>query len=210
MIIDLHTHSWPRSDDSYLEPTDLIHLAQQSGLDAICVTEHDWFWKKDALARLSQEHDFLILPAVETNTDDGHFLVFGVEEYIFGMHRTEYLRGVVDSAGGAMILAHPYRRHLHSDDDIADAVEQYCHKPFFRFVDMIEVCNGRATERQNQFSQELCRKLGLKGTGGSDCHSTIDMPSCATLFERKITNLEELIAELKADRFQAVDLRSGS
>ncbi len=210
MLIDLHTHTLPWSDDSNLEIPELIHQAKQAGLDAICLTEHDWFRDKDTLAKLSQEHDFLVLPGVETNTDDGHFLVFGVEKYSFGMHRTEYLKRIVDEAGGAMILAHPYRRQLHSDDDIHAAVEQCCQKPFFRLADAIEVLNGRASERQNKFSQELCRRLNLKGIGGSDAHSFSDIPSCATLFERKVSNVEELIAELKAGRFRAVDLRQSS
>ena len=207
MLIDLHTHTRPWSDDSDLQPAELIDLAKQAGLDAICLTEHDWFWNKDALAKLSQEHDFLVLPAVETNTDDGHFLVFGIEKFSFGMYHTEYLRRVVDKAGGVMILAHPYRRNLHSDDDISDAVEQFYQKPFLRLVDTIEVLNGRASERQNKFSQELCRRLNLKGVGGSDAHSLSDIPSYATLFERKISNVGELITELKAGRFRAVDLR---
>lgn len=209
MIIDLHTHTRPWSDDSELEAAELIHQAKQAGLDAICLTEHDWFWDKDALAKLNQEHDFLVLPGVEINTDDGHFLVFGIEEYSFGMHHTEYLKRMVDEAGGAMILAHPYRRNLHREDDIGDAVEQFCEKPFLRLLDTIEVLNGRGSERQNTFSQEVCRWLNLKGTGSSDAHSLSDIPSCATLFERNIRNVEELVTELKAGRFRAIDLRQG-
>ncbi len=210
MLIDLHTHTLPWSDDSNLEILELIPLAKQAGLDAICLTEHDWFRDKDTLTRLSQEHDFLILPGVEINTEDGHFLVFGVDKYSFGMHHTEYLKRVVDEVGGAMVLVHPYRRQLRDENDLEDAVEQYRQNPFFHFVDIIEVLNGRATERENQFSQELCRRLGLKDAGGSDAHSISDMPSCATLFEREISNVEELISELKAGRFRAVDLHQGS
>jgi len=210
LLIDLHTHTKPWSDDSQLDIPELVHIAKQAGLDAICLTEHDWFREKDSLAKLSQEHDFLILPAVETNTDDGHFLVFGVEKYTFGMHRTEFLRDLVDEAEGAMILAHPYRRNFHNGDDVYDAVEKYYQKPFFHLVDAIEVFNGRASEMENKFSQELCRRLNLNGIGGSDAHSTSNIPSYATLFERKISNVEELIAELKAGRFKAVDIRQGS
>ncbi len=210
MIIDLHTHTSPFSDDSFLTPAELIQRAKQSRLDAICLTEHDWFWDKDDLTRLSQEHDFLLLPGVEINTEDGHFLVFGLDEYIFGMHRTGYLKRIVDEVGGFMILAHPYRRHLHSDDNLLSAVERHSHNPFFRFLDTIEVLNGRATERQNRFSQELCRQLNMKGIGGSDAHSPSDIPSFATLFERRISNLEELITELKAGEFRPIDLHRSS
>ncbi|GAG50894.1 unnamed protein product, partial [marine sediment metagenome] len=103
--------------------------------------------------------------------------------------------------------AHPYRRQYHQGDDIADAVEQYCRSPFFRLVDTIEVLNGRATETQNEFSRELCRRLNLKAIGGSDAHQLSDIPTCATYFERKISNVEQLITELKAGRFSPVDLR---
>lgn len=210
MIIDLHTHTLPWSDDSNLEIPELIHQAKQAGLDGICLTEHDWFRDKSDLAKLSQEHDFLVLPGVETNTEEGHFLVFGVKEYSFGMWRAEHLKHIVDDVGGVMILAHPYRRNLHSDDNIHDAVEHYCQHPVFRLLDIIEVLNGRGTERQNEFSQELCCRLNLKGVGGSDAHAISDIPSCATLFERKISNVEELITELKAGRFKAVNLRQSS
>lgn len=209
MIIDLHCHTRPWSDDSFLEPTELIQQAKQAGLDAICLTEHECFWDKKALARLGQEHGFLILPGVEINTDDGHFLVFGIEEYSFGMWRTEYLRQIVDEAGGVMVLAHPYRRNFYRDD-LQTAVERYCQKPFLQLVDTIEVLNGRASARETEFSQELCRRLNLKGIGGSDAHSISDIPSCATLFERKVGNVEELITELRAGRFRAIDLRQHS
>ena len=208
MIIDLHTHTLPWSDDSNLEIPELVEQAKQAGLDAICLTEHDWFRDKDKLARLSEVHDFLILPGVEMNTEEGHLLVFGLEKYVFGMHRAEYLRRMVDEVGGVMILAHPFRRQLHSDDDINEAVEQCCQKPIFRLVDAIEMLNGRGSPRQNQFAQKLCQRLNIKGIGGSDAHSLADLPSYATSFERNIGNVKDLITEIKAGRFQAVDLRS--
>ncbi len=44
MIIDLHTHTYPRSGDSLLNPDVLIQEAKKLGLDGICLTEHDEFW----------------------------------------------------------------------------------------------------------------------------------------------------------------------
>ena len=210
MIIDLHTHTKPWSGDSELEFPELIQQAKQAGLDAICLTEHDWFWDKNTLAKLSQEHDFLILPGVEISTEEGHILVFGVDKYSSGMYRAEYLKRIVDEAAGFMLLTHPYRGHLHTGDDLQAAVEQYCQEPIFQLLDTIEVLNGRSSEREKKFSQELCRKLNLKGVGSSDAHSSANISSCATLFERKVSNVEKLIAELKAGRFKAVDLRQGS
>jgi len=210
MIIDLHTHTKPWSDDSFLQPHELINRAKQTGLDGICLTEHDWFWDSDAVARLAEEHDFLVLPGVEINTEEGHLLVFGVEEYSFGMHRIDYLKRIVDEVGGFMILAHPYRRQFWGNEDILAAVERYCRRPGFRLIDTIEVLNGRGSVRQNEFSQELCERLNLRGVGGSDAHFFSDIPSSATFFQRKITSLKGLITELKAGRFRAVDLRQST
>jgi len=52
MLIDLHTHTLPLSDDSELTPDELIEHAKSAGLDAICLTEHDAFWNDDDIAAL--------------------------------------------------------------------------------------------------------------------------------------------------------------
>ncbi|MCH2527937.1 MAG: PHP domain-containing protein, partial [Dehalococcoidia bacterium] len=91
MIIDLHNHTYPKSDDSFISPDELIIKAKDIGLDGICLTEHDCFWTNDDIELLSSKHNFLILPGVELNTDAGHVLAFGLEHYIFGMHKPEFL-----------------------------------------------------------------------------------------------------------------------
>lgn len=207
MIIDLHTHTKVGSDDSFIDTHELIVKARKTGLDGICITDHDWFWKMETIEKLRQEHDFLILPGVEMNTNDGHLLVFGLEKYIFGMHRTGFLKQVLDDVGGVMILAHPYRRNMYYGEDVETSVERYSHNSVFEYVDTIETHNGRATERQSRFSRELCCRLKLKATGGSDAHQISDIPSGATSFERDISSVEDLITEIKAGRFQPVDLR---
>jgi predicted metal-dependent phosphoesterase TrpH len=53
MIIDLHAHTWPYSDDSDLKPHELIERAKLAGLDGICFMEHDWHWKEEDVAQLS-------------------------------------------------------------------------------------------------------------------------------------------------------------
>ncbi len=86
MIIYIHIHSRPYPDDSEVSPTELIEHAKHSGLDGICPTEHDFFWKDTDITKISREHDFPIFPGAEINTDEGHLLVFGLREYEFGIH----------------------------------------------------------------------------------------------------------------------------
>jgi len=201
-VIDLHTHTYPASDDSNLSPAELVARAKQAGLDGICLTEHDWFWNEEKVARLNQDHDFLILRGAEINTDVGHVLVFGLEKYILGMHSVQFIRRLMDETGGALILAHPFRRPSLLSTLKGDPRDSVLH-----LMDGIEVLNGRAREEENDFSLNLCQRLNLKSTGGSDAHNAIDIPTCATLFQRRITNLESLITELKEGRFSPVNLR---
>ena len=91
VLIDLHTHSFPKSDDSFADVDDLIDNAKAAKLDGICLTDHDFFWSKDEVRDLARRHDFLVLPGSEINTDTGHVLVFGLDRYVFGMHDLTYV-----------------------------------------------------------------------------------------------------------------------
>ena len=207
MLIDLHTHTYPNSDDSFLSPSELIINAKRAGLDGVCFTDHDWYWDHEAAAYLGRVHDFLVIPGVETNTEDGHILAFGIDKFQFGMHRTSTLREMVDEKGGYMVLAHPFRRHFYSSDDIDESVDRFLQNPLFHYIDTIEILNGKGTEMQNSFSKTLGKRLGWQGVGGSDAHEVKEIPSCATYFERNVRNPEEMIQELKAGRYKPVDLR---
>jgi len=207
LIIDLHTHTLVGSDDSNIDIDELVERAKENGLDGVCITDHEWFWNQSTIDRFRRELDFLILPGVEMNTEDGHLLVFGLRKYVFGMHRTAFLKRELDKVGGVMVLAHPYRRNMYYGEEVEDSVKRYSKRSFFDLIDIIETCNGRSNEKQTRFSQLLGQTLNLKGTGGSDAHQLTNIPSCATLFERDISNVQELITELKAGRFRAIDLR---
>ena len=211
MLIDLHNHTYPSSDDSLLSPMELIEGAKKSGLDGICITEHDWFWDPDALVKLGRRMDFLVIPGVEITTEEGHLLVFGLEEYVFGMHRTRFVKDMLDKRGGAIIVAHPYRRHFKPEyNDVASyeqSIRKACRNPIFTVADGVEVLNGRGSERENAFSLEVSQRVNLKGVGTSDAHQDHDIGRYATRFERKISGVEDLIRELKAGRFRPEPLR---
>ncbi len=185
MLIDLHTHTYPKSDDSQLSPADLVLKAKKAGLDGICLTEHDWFWSTEEIAQINREMDFLLLPGVEMNTEDGHMIVFGITEFVFGVHHTDFLRDLVTKKNGFMILAHPFRRRFYEHDNIEKKVDQFLQDPVLKMVDTIETMNGRGKDRQNQFSMALGEKLGWQGIGGSDAHYARNIPSCATRFQKK-------------------------
>lgn len=212
MIIDLHTHSYPRSDDSLISPGELVAEAKRVGLDAICLTDHDGFWCPEEVAALSEEHDFPIFPGCEVTTEEGHLLVFGLERYIFGMHRASFVRDLVDRAGGVVVVAHPYRRRFRerevSDEEAYYAmVEEACRSNVFSLADGVEVLNGRGSTAENAFSFEIAERFDLKGTGSSDAHRLDDVGTFATEFDAEITMLPQLIGELKQGNYRPLALQ---
>ena len=210
MIIDLHTHTKPLSWDSYLAPDELVERAKAAGLDGICLSEHDFFWKPEEIAELAKRHNYLVLPAIEINTDDGHILAYGLTKYVYGMHRSHELAQHIDETRGVMVAAHPYRRqmpwYIESERDYEEALARASRNPAYRYCAALEAINGRGTDEENKFSQRLCELMQMPGTGGSDAHARTDIGRCATEFERRIETIEDLIEELKAGRFRPLDL----
>ncbi len=213
MLIDLHSHTWPRSHDSVLNPDDLVERAKSAGLDAICFTEHDTVWDQREIEEMRARHNFLVLAGVEISTDDGHILAFGIDRYVFGMHRAPELARYVKQGGGVMVAAHPYRRQMpwftRNEDEYRAALEKASRNPAYEFCNALEAVNGRGSDKENEFSRRLCEKMALPGTAGTDSHAISDIGKCATYFDREIQDERELIAEIKAGRFYPVDLRTG-
>ncbi len=213
MLIDLHTHTRPLSWDSYLDPNDLIERSRAAGLEGICLSEHDYFWEPDKVAELAKKHSYLVLPAIEINTEDGHMLVFGLHKYVFGMHRADQLARHVENADGVMVAAHPYRRqmpwYVRNDEEYEQALQRAAKNPAYVYCSGLEELNGRGSDKENTFSKRLVDRMGMPGTAGTDSHAIQDVGKVATYFEREIHDVRDLIRELKAGRFYAVDLRAG-
>ena len=212
MLIDLHTHSYPHSDDSFMSVDELIEGSKSLGLDGICLTDHDAFWTDEQIRDLSSKHEFLVIPGCEINTEAGHVLVFGLSQYEFGMHKPEFLRASVDKVDGVMIAAHPYRRRFLEEPAERPGVreemlERASGDGFFRMCRGIEALNGRGLAVQNQFSLELGGRLSTNMTAGSDAHKVEQIGTGATEFQRPVSCLEDLIRELREGRYQPVDLR---
>ena len=212
MLIDIHTHTYPTSDDSALTPEELIAQSKKIGLDGICLTAHAGFWDPRDVEKLGKDNDYLVIPGCEVTTEEGHLLVYGLSEYIFGMHKSSFVHELVKEAGGAIVVAHPYRRVYREtapqdpksyDEMLARALRNRV----FGMVDGVEVRNGRGSEQENKFSERLSKKLDMSGTGASDAHKLADIGTFATRFEEKITGLSDLIRCIKSGKFSAERVR---
>lgn len=211
MIFDLHIHTSWNSADSNLHPVELILEAKRLGLNGVVVTEHDKGWDRFQARDLAAEHNFLFLRGMEVSTDLGHILVYGLDEYVSGIRQAEKLRRIVDEAGGAMVVAHPFRRAFTSDfrngkESTPLTLDEAIRRPVFDLVHGIEVCNGGSVDRENRFAIEVCEALGRAPTGGSDAHSDLGIGCYATQFDDAIRTEADVIAALKQRRCRAVVL----
>ena len=217
MKIDLHNHTSYGSACAYMEPDQLVERAKIMGLGGVCITEHDQIWPVGAIERLRKKHDFLVIGGVEVSTDCGEILAFGLHKSVLKVATARALRERVDEAGGAMILAHPFRlspdivsAHFNSvskDNPETKALKDVCREPVFKLIDGMEVYNGHSGFGEIEFARLVSERLQIKGAAGSDAHATLEVGSCFCDFEDNITDEEGFIEQLKKGRFTAVDQR---
>jgi len=195
VLIDLHCHTRPLSTCSALSVEDLLRVAEERGLDGICLTEHDRAWDAAELEKIRARTSLVVLSAVELTTDMGHVLAFGLP----GAHAYSAIaREVFEAAeanGALLFLAHPARDGLLRVN--ANTVAYFA---------SVEAVNGSDSRLQNLAATGLAKGFRLPGIGGSDAHTVAEVGRAATRFEPDITSEAQLLAELNAGRYEAVSL----
>lgn len=209
-IVDMHIHTTNGASDSQLRPEEMAEIAQRIGLTGVNVTEHDRVWDRYTADAFRRDHPHLFLsPGMEVSTDMGHILVVGLREYVGGIRKCEELRRVVDSVGGFMVVAHPFRHFFdpvtftrHGKQPPVMTAENLAKMPVFELVHGIEVLNGANTMRENYMALQVAHLLGKPGTGGSDAHSTSGVGYYCTVFDKPLTSVKEMLDELHGGRIK--------
>ena len=221
-LFDLHIHTTKGSADSSLSPEDLILESERLGLRGLCITEHSGPWDKFEFRRFADQHRVVLVRAMEVDTDMGHMLAFGFDQYQPGFHKAEELCKAAKSAGGFVISAHPFRgvlgKHMRErpylyrtvPDPIPKSPEEAVDHPIFRIANAIEVANGGTADEENTFAMEVAGLLSIPVTGGSDAHSIHGIGKFVTAFRDEIENEEQFLKALHEHTFYpAVGLREG-
>lgn len=206
--LDLHVHSYPQSPCSNASVDEMIETAKAIGLDGICLTDHNFLWSRKDIEVLREKHDFLILRGIEVTTDQGDVLVFGFDGKIDSFIKIEELQKMVKSAGGVIIVAHPFRGFLtFSTDELGLSPERASERPVFRYVDAIEVLNSKVSKKENNMAKEVAEILNLPKTAGSDAHKVSEVGLFATRFFRKIRNEADLVDAILSREYEPVIYR---
>jgi predicted metal-dependent phosphoesterase TrpH len=164
IAIDLHTHtSW--SHDCSVPAAELLETAEEIGLGAIAVTDHNVFGGAQEAVELGRDRRLIVIPGEEVKTK-------GQGEVIGLFLREEIPRGLtfedtiaaVRAQGGLVFLPHPFdRRHA-----IPDPATLHRH---LAEIDVLEVYNARLLkETYNDEALRFARKYNLLQGAGSDAH----------------------------------------
>ena len=79
MLVDMHLHECTYSTDSFLHLEEIVSIARQKGLDAICITDHDSMGLRERAEAYSREIGYPIFVGVEFFSLWGDITAWGID-----------------------------------------------------------------------------------------------------------------------------------
>jgi predicted metal-dependent phosphoesterase TrpH/glycosyltransferase involved in cell wall biosynthesis len=190
VLADLHLHtSW--SHDCGIPVADLLDHAEEQGLGAIAVTDHNVFGGALEAVELARDRDLIVIPGEEVKTaEQGEVIgLFLSREIPRGLSFGETV-AAIRAQGGVVYLPHPFDR-MHS---IPDAATLHRHRGE---LDVVEVYNARLLfEAYNDEALRFARKYDLTMGAGSDAHVLQGVGTGAVRM-RAFDGPEEFLASLR-------------
>jgi hypothetical protein len=218
MKIDFHSHSklakkMPFSQ-AYTEG--ILHEAKQSGLNAVCLTEHyngiELTQSFEYIIKTMQpdgdcfvhENGLKVFPGLEINAaEGGHFLAIGSVETIWVIYRElscyiqkkehpsfEKILNLTKSLSVLLGVSHPFRRTGSGGNSMPDLSEEQ-----LKQLDFIDL-NGKDTAVDRTAAetqvQALSKRLGLPVLAGSDTHQSFQFGCIYSQFEEAFTTIAGL------------------
>jgi predicted metal-dependent phosphoesterase TrpH len=191
MKIDHHIHTSRYSPDSSIDPIKLVKRASEIGLDAVVITEHDYQWQPDELAKLAARAPTLrVFSGAEISAREGHFLVYGLPSLVEappGILVRDLIE-VVRRHQAAIVAAHPFRWEQPFDQIVAE------HGAVF---DALELASNNIYPDTRAKTQGLLNRYAMGASGSSDAHE-IDVVGCYfSKFPARIETISEFVAALR-------------
>ena len=160
--VDLHTHTmW--SGDSTTTPDEFAGAVDASGLDVVCITDHNVI---DGAIGLRDRLSCRVIIGEELRTVAGEIIgLFLTERVPMGVSHLDAAKAIRDQ-GGVVYIPHPFdpmRRNMSEAAlyELADA----------DLIDAVEVLNAKTSLASlNRRAAEFAAEFGIVGGAGSDGH----------------------------------------
>ena len=161
MLVDMHLHECTYSTDSFLHLEEIVSIARQKGLDAICITDHDSMGLRERAEAYSREIGYSIFVGVEFFSLWGDITAWGIDGIPDQRVSAQDFIDLVREKDGFCVSCHPFRSNNRGLRE---------HLRDVHGLDGVEVLNGSTPLEENRTALRFCRELGLKAIGASDAH----------------------------------------
>ncbi len=200
MFIDTHMHEMTYSKDSFLQLDEMVQIAKEKGLGAICITDHDSMGLREYAKEYTEQTGFLVLVGIEYFSLQGDIVAFGIDEYPQERVSAQEFIDMVKAQGGVCFAVHPFRNNKRGLEENLRSVAG---------LDGLEVLNGSTTYEACKKAAEYALELGYYTLGSSDCHVPEKVGVCATYFPKDIHSMEEFIEEFNKGNMQPAYYKNG-
>ncbi|MFW5956223.1 MAG: PHP domain-containing protein [Halorhabdus sp.] len=189
LSVELHAHS-SLSYDGRDPVEDLLARAQEMGLDALAVTDHDEIEASLRAVDLAPDYGLLGIPGMEVTSAAGHVLALGVDEQIPAGHSFRETLDRIHGLGGIAVVPHPFQESRSGVMDNISRVD-------LARADAIEVYNSRLlTGRANRQARKFAREHGIPQTAGSDAHISEMIGRAITLVDAEERSVESILSAI--------------
>lgn len=165
--VDLHTHTmW--SGDSTTTPDEFVDAVVASGLDVVCITDHNAVAGAVELRERFERDEVpcRVVVGEELRTAAGEIIgLFLTERVPTGIGHLDAARRIRDQ-GGVVYVPHPFdpMRRCLAESALRDLAEH-------DLIDAIEVLNAKTSLASlNRRAQEFADEFGIVAGAGSDAH----------------------------------------
>lgn len=215
---ELHSHTKETSQCAKISAEELVAKYKELGYSGIVITNHysdfTFSLKEMFNKKLRSEHylkgyreaqkyeteDFSVLLGVELRffLNGNDYLIFGVTEelvekmpFLLPMYLRRASR-FFKKHGCIIIQAHPYRPYIYRANP--------------KYLDGVEIVNGKSSEVENAKALKWAEKKNLKiRTAGSDCHRVTGAGLSGIITNEPIKTNDDLLRILKSGNFEIIE-----
>ena len=215
---EIHAHTKNTSRCGQLDAEELVKKYKEAGYSGIVITDHyspmtfnpgEFFNKKKAIehylqgyrkAKVLETDEFSVLLGMELRfyATVNDYLVYGItEDMLFNLPflLPLYIKkasNILRKRGCLFIQAHPFREFIRRANP--------------KYLDGVEVFNGKAPKEANDKSLQWAESFGAKiKCGGSDCHRETGVALGGIITNEPIKTNDDLIRILKSGNFKLIN-----